>query len=82
MERVGRRLGDAKPNRLIVAFLRAGVLSKSQYARTGSGTRQGGVLSPPLSNVALGVIDEQYERYVWPRAEARVLGVAVGRLKL
>ena len=70
MERVRRRAGDGKLNRLIVAFLKAGVLSESQYVRTDSGTPQGGVLSPLLSNIALSVIDERYERYVWPRAGA------------
>ena len=68
MERVRRRVGDGKLNRLIVAFLKAGVLSEAQFTRIDSGTPQGGILSPPLSNVALSVIDERYERFVWPRA--------------
>ena len=68
MERVRRRVGDGKLNRLIVAFLKAGVLSEAQFTRTESGTPQGGVLSPLLSNVALSIIDERYERHVWPRS--------------
>jgi RNA-directed DNA polymerase len=68
MERVRRRVGDGKLNRLIVAFLKAGVLSESQYLRTESGTPQGGILSPLLSNIALSIIEERYERHVWPRA--------------
>ena len=68
MERVRRRVGDGKLNRLIVAFLKAGVLSEAEFTRTDSGTPQGGILSPLLSNVALSVIDERYERFVWPRA--------------
>lgn len=67
MERVRRRVGDGKLNRLIVAFLKAGVLSEAQFLRTDSGTPQGGILSPLLSNIALSAIDERYERYVWPR---------------
>jgi RNA-directed DNA polymerase len=65
---VRRRVGDGKLNRLIVAFLKAGVLSESQYLRTESGTPQGGILSPLLSNIALSIIEERYERHVWPRA--------------
>jgi retron-type reverse transcriptase len=59
MERVRRRIGDGKLNRLIVAFLKAGVLSEAEFTRTDSGTPQGGILSPLLSNVALSVIDER-----------------------
>ena len=51
---------------MILAFLKAGILSEKQYLRTDNGTPQGGILSPLLANIALGVIDERYERYVWP----------------
>jgi group II intron reverse transcriptase/maturase len=67
MERVRRRIGDAKVNRLILAFLKAGVLSEKQFARTDDGTPQGGILSPLLANIALSELDERYERQVWPR---------------
>jgi hypothetical protein len=67
MERVRRRIGDGKLNRLIGAFLKAGVLSDAQFLRSNSGTPQGGILSPLLANVALSLIDERYERHVWPR---------------
>jgi hypothetical protein len=68
MARVRRRIGDGKLNRLIMAFLKSGVLSESQFLRSDSGTPQGGILSPLLANVALSLIDERYERHVWPRA--------------
>lgn len=68
MQRVRRRIGDGKLNRLILAFLKAGVLEEAQFTRTDSGTPQGGILSPLLANVALSVIDERYARFVWPRA--------------
>jgi len=68
MERVRRRIGDNKLNRLTAAFLKAGVLSEAQFTRSDSGTPQGGILSPLLANVALGIIEERYERHVWPRA--------------
>jgi group II intron reverse transcriptase/maturase len=67
MERVRRRVSDGKLNRLIVAFLKSGVMSEAQFLRTDSGTPQGGILSPLLANIALSIIDERYERYVRPR---------------
>jgi len=67
MVRVRRRIGDGKLNRLVLAFLKAGVMSETQFIRSDSGSPQGGILSPLLSNVALSIIDERYERQVWPR---------------
>lgn len=67
MERVRRRIADPKVNRLLVAFLKAGVLSEEQFSRSASGTPQGGILSPLLANIALSAIEERYERQVWPR---------------
>jgi RNA-directed DNA polymerase len=67
MVRVRRRIGDGKFNRLVFAFLKAGVMSETQFIRSDSGSPQGGILSPLLSNVALSTIDERYERQVWPR---------------
>jgi group II intron reverse transcriptase/maturase len=67
MVRVRRRIGDGKVTQLVLAFLKAGVLSEGQYLRTDTGSPQGGILSPLLSSIALGVIEERYERYVWPR---------------
>jgi len=67
MERVRRRVGDRKTARLVGAFLKAGVLSEEQFSRTDVGTPQGGILSPLLANIALGILDERYERHAWPR---------------
>jgi RNA-directed DNA polymerase len=73
MERVRRRVGDAKLERLVLAFLKAGVLSEEQFLRSDSGTPQGGilspllVLSPLLANIAPSIIEEKYERHAWPR---------------
>jgi RNA-directed DNA polymerase len=71
MVRLRRRIADAKVNRLVVAFLKAGVLSEEQFSRTDVGTPQGGILSPLLANVALSAIDERYQRYVWPYRTAK-----------
>jgi group II intron reverse transcriptase/maturase len=67
MVRVRRRIGDNKVNRLVLAFLKAGVLSEVQFLRTDSGTPQGGILSPLLANIALSAIEDRHERHVWPR---------------
>lgn len=64
MGRVRRRVGDLKVTRLIRAFLAAGVLSEGQFLRTDTGTPQGGILSPLLANIALGIIEERYEQFV------------------
>jgi len=67
MVRLRRRIGDRKASRLVLAFLKSGILSEEQFIRTDSGTPQGGILSPLLANIALGVLDERYSRYAWPR---------------
>jgi RNA-directed DNA polymerase len=70
MVRVRQRVGDTKVNRLVLAFLRAGVLAGEQFSRTHAGTPQGGILSPLLANIALSELDERYEQVVWPRRNA------------
>ena len=62
--RIRRRSADGKVNRLLLLFLKAGVLAEDQFIRTDAGTSQGGTLSPLLANIALGVIEEKYERWV------------------
>ena len=73
MERVRRRIGDSKVSRLVLSFLKAGVLAEEQFLRTDGGTPQGGILSPLLANIALSAIEERYERYVWPRRTPTLL---------
>jgi RNA-directed DNA polymerase len=67
MARLRRRVMDAKVCRLVVAFLKAGILAEDNFVRSDSGTPQGGILSPLLANIALSAIEERYERHVWPR---------------
>ena len=69
MLRFRRRIGDGKVSRCVLAFLKAGVLSKEQFTRTDSGVPQGGILSPLLSNIALSALEERYTRHVWPRSQ-------------
>lgn len=63
MNRVRQSVADLKVNRLILKFLKAGVLAEENFFRTDSGTPQGGILSPLLANIALGVIEERYARW-------------------
>lgn len=64
MTRVRQHCADLRVNRLLVLFLKAGVLSEEQFLRTDAGTPQGGIISPLLANIALGLIEERYERWV------------------
>jgi RNA-directed DNA polymerase len=73
MERIRRRVNDAKVTRLVRAFLSAGVMEDLKYVHSDRGTPQGGILSPLLANIALAAIEERYEQYVWPRKEPRLL---------
>ena len=67
MARVRARIRDGKVTRLISQFLKAGVLSDGFLLPTDKGTPQGGVISPLLANIALGIIEERYERWTHHR---------------
>ena len=67
MIRVRARVADGTVTRLIAQFLKAGVLSDGFLLPTDKGTPQGGVISPLLANIALGVIEERYERWTHHR---------------
>jgi group II intron reverse transcriptase/maturase len=71
MQRVRRRVADRKVNRLLVRFLKAGVLTEEQFLRTTAGTPQGGIISPLLANIALSAIEERYERWVNHQSKIR-----------
>ena len=59
MDRVRVRVGDKRVLALVKAFLKAGILGEDRVVRaTDTGTPQGSILSPLLSNVALSVLDE------------------------
>ena len=81
MVRLRLRVGDRKVSRLVLAFLKAGVLEEMRLHRSDSGTPQGGILSPLLANIALSVIEERYERHVWPRRTPKLWTdpVAIGK---
>ena len=59
MDRVRVRVGDKRVLAVVKAFLKAGILGEDRVLRaTDTGTPQGSILSPLLSNVALSVLDE------------------------
>lgn len=59
MERVRARIGDKRVLALVKAFLKAGIMREhGALEATSTGTPQGAILSPLLSNVALSALDE------------------------
>ncbi|ARP71527.1 group II intron reverse transcriptase/maturase [Streptomyces pluripotens] len=61
MDRVRLRIGDRRVLVLVKAFLKAGILTEhGSLKESRSGTPQGSILSPLLSNVALAVLDEHF----------------------
>jgi RNA-directed DNA polymerase len=78
MQRVRGRIADRKVNRLLVEFLKAGVLTEEQFLRTSAGTPQGGIISPLLANIALSAIEERYERWVNHQSKIRASRKADG----
>jgi RNA-directed DNA polymerase len=61
LDRVRRRVGDKRVLALIKAFLKAGIMTQDGHLTDSiTGTPQGGIASPLLANIALGVLDEHF----------------------
>jgi len=87
MGRVRHHVGDKRVLGWVKAFLRAGILTEEGLNReTVTGTPQGGILSPLLSNIALSILDEHFANKwaalgpQWTRSKHRRAGGAVMRL--
>lgn len=73
------RIGDPNIIRLIIRFLKAGVIESGITYDTPEGTPQGGVISPILANVYLHyVLDLWFEKAIrkWCKGEAHIIRYA------
>src|SRR5690606_40348126 len=76
MKRIRGRIEDKRVLALVKMFLKAGILSEDRVVRDNvTGTPQGGILSPLLSNIALSVLDEYFAaKWEALRSEERRVG--------
>jgi RNA-directed DNA polymerase len=71
LEALRERISDRRVVKLIVGWLKAGVLTGEALVHSETGTPQGGVLSPLLANVVLHRLDRRWQQ------SCRRLGVMV-----
>jgi RNA-directed DNA polymerase len=60
MKQIERRISDQKMLRLIRSWLKVGILQDGEMSDQESGAPQGSPISPLLANIALNVLDEQW----------------------
>jgi group II intron reverse transcriptase/maturase len=62
MQLVKRRISDKRVRKLLMQWLKAGVLEEGEWTSTEEGTPQGGVISPLLANIYLHVMDMYWKQ--------------------
>jgi RNA-directed DNA polymerase len=67
MGQIAKRVEDKRVLKLIRAFLNAGVMEDGLVSHSEEGTRQGGPLSPQLSNLVLDELDRDRVGERWSR---------------
>jgi len=67
---IEHRIGDTRLVRLLMKWLKAGVLEDGQLHEAREGTAQGGVISPLLSNIYLHYVFDQWAQQ-WRKRHAR-----------
>ena len=67
---IEHRIADQRIVRLIMKWLKAGVLEEGQWTRSDEGTPQGGVISPLLANIFLHYVFDLWA-HAWRKRNAR-----------